>query len=184
MIGTIMLGTLSLARERETGTWEALLALPLRAGERLAGKLVPHVIIGTLQGCLVLAAAVTIFAVPARGSVVALVALLPLFAATHLVIGQAIAARAATQLAALQGAVAFYLPAMLLSGFLYPFEALPVWARTIGEAFPLTHFIRAARGALLRGDDATLVLTQAWPMVAVLVAVTAIALAAQARRLD
>jgi len=133
MISAIMLGTLSLAREREGGTWEALLALPLRPVEALAGKLLPLVVLGTVQGGLVLAAAVTIFDVPARGSVGALILLLPLFAATHLVIGYAIAARAATQLAALQGAVAFYLPAMLLSGFLYPFEALPAWARTIGR---------------------------------------------------
>ncbi len=184
MIGAIMLGTLSLARERETGTWEALLALPLQSAERLAGKLIPHVALGTLQGCLVLAAAVTIFAVPTRGSVIALVALLPLYAATHLVIGHAIAARAPTQLAALQGAVAFYLPAMLLSGFLYPFEALPEWAQAIGELFPLTHFIRAARGVLLRGDDSAAVLSHAVPMVAVFVAAAAVALVAQSRRLD
>ncbi len=184
MIGSIMLGTLSLARERETGTWEALLALPLRGAERLAGKLIPHIALGTLQGCLVLAAAVAIFAVPARGSVIALVALLPLYAATHLVIGHAIAARAPTQLAALQGAVAFYLPAMLLSGFLYPFESLPAWARTVGEVFPLTHFIRAAREVLLRGDGAAAVAAQAGPMVAVLIVASAVALIAQSRRLD
>ena len=184
MIGAIMLGTLSLAREREGGTWEALLALPLTPGEALVGKLLPHVLLGTVQGCLVLAAAVGLFGVPARGAVVALLLLLPLYAATHLVIGHAIAARAATQLAALQGAVAFYLPAMLLSGFLYPFEALPPWARAIGEIFPLTHFIRAARGVLLRGDGWAAVAGHAWPMMLVLATAGTIALLAQSRRLD
>ncbi len=184
MISAIMLGTLSLAREREGGTWETLLSLPIRPAEALAGKLVPLVVLGTVQGSLVLAAAVTIFDVPARGSVGALLLLLPLFAATHLVIGHAIAARAATQLAALQGAVAFYLPAMLLSGFLYPFEALPSWAQTLGGVFPLTHFIRAARGALLRGDGASVVATYALPMLAVLGVALAVALLAQSKRLD
>ena len=184
MISAIMLGALSLAREREAGTWEALLTLPLRPLEIVVGKLIPHVAIGTLQGCLVLAAGVTIFGTPARGAIPALVALLPIYAATHLVIGHAIAARAASQLEALQGAVAFYLPAMLLSGFLYPFEALPPWARVVGEAFPLTHLIRAARGAMLRGDGAAAVLSQAPPMLAVLAVALAVALLAQAKRLD
>lgn len=184
MIGAIMLGTLSLARDREGGTWETLMALPLARHEALAGKLLPHVALATVQGCLVLAAAVGLFGVPARGDVAALVLMLPLYAATHLVIGHAIAARAATQLAAIQGAVAFYLPAMLLSGFLYPFEALPGWARAIGEVFPLSHFIRAARGVLLRGDGAASVAGEALPMLVVLVVGAAVALLTQSRRLD
>lgn len=184
MISAIMLGTLSLAREREGGTWEALLALPLKTGEAFAGKMLPHVVLGTLQGSAVLAAAVMIFDLPARGDVPVLIALLPLLAASHLAIGQAIAARAATQLAALQGAVAFYLPAMLLSGFLYPFEALPGWARTISQVFPLTHFVVASRGVLLRGEGVALVAAQAWPMLLVLAAASMVALLTQSRRLD
>lgn len=184
MIGMIMLGTLSLAREREGGTWEALLILPIRPVEALLGKLLPYVLIGTLQGLLVLAAGVLLFDLPVRGSVAALIALLPLFAAAHLVIGYALSARAPTQLAALQGAVAFYLPAMLLSGFLYPFETLPRWAQLIGSIFPLTHFIAAARGALLRGDGAAAVLAQGQPMFVFLLIVGAAALLLQARRLD
>ena len=184
MISAIMLGALSLARERETGTWETLLTLPLRSAEILAGKLIPHVAIGTLQGCLVLAAGVMIFKTPDRGNILALVALLPIYAAAHLVIGHAIAVRAASQLEALQGAVAFYLPAMLLSGFLYPFETLPPWARVMGEAFPLTHLIRAARGAMLRGDGAAEVMSHAPPILAVLGIALAVALLTRARRLD
>lgn len=184
MIAMIMLGTISLAREREGGTWEALLALPIAPAEALIGKLMPYVVIGTVQGLLVLGAGLWLFDLPARGSVGALVALLPLFAAAHLVLGYAISARAATQMAALQGAVAFYLPAMLLSGFLYPFETLPRWAQAIGTVFPLTHFIRAARGALLMGWDTADVLTQGAPIMVFLAGAVIAALAAQARRLD
>ena len=151
MIAMIMLGALGLAREREGGTWEMLLALPVRTHELIIGKLLPHILIGTVQGLAVVAAGVLLFALPIRGNLMALIALLPLFAAAHFMLGQAIAARAQSQLDALQGAVAFYLPAMLLSGFLYPFDALPEWAQRIGSIFPLTHFIRAATGVLLKG---------------------------------
>lgn len=184
MISMIMLGSLSLAREREMGTWEALLILPVGSAEAMAGKLLPYALIGTVQGLLVLAAGVVLFDLPTRGSVAAFISLLPLFALAHLALGYAIAIRASTQLEALQGAVAFYLPAMLLSGFLYPFETLPGWARTIGSAIPLTHFIRAAQDALLRGDDATAVLRHAVPIGAFLAAAVAVALFASARRLD
>lgn len=184
MIAMIMLGSLGLARERETGTWEALLGLPISPAQLLVGKLVPPVIIGTIQGALVLTAGMLLFDLPTHGDVAALILLLPLFAATHAAIGQAIAMRAATQLAALQGAVAFYLPAMLLSGFLYPFETLPGWAQALGSAFPLTHFIRAAHGALLRGEGALAVLGHGLPMLAVLGIVVALMLAAGNRRID
>ena len=100
-----------------------------------------------------------------RGSFVALIAILPLFAAAHFLIGFVISMRARTQLAALQGAVAIYLPAMLLSGFLYPFDTLPRWAQAVGNVFPLTHWIRAAHGALLQGRDAPAVLAFAIPMI-------------------
>lgn len=184
MISMIMLGTLSLAREREGGTWEALLMLPIGPTEALIGKILPYLAVGTAQGLLVLIAGVTLFDLPVRGSVGALVALIPVFVATHLVLGYAIAARAATQLAALQGAVAFYLPAMLLSGFLYPFESLPRWAQMFGSVFPLTHFIRAAQDALLRGRDAATVLTHAVPIAGFLLVFLTIALFAHTKRLD
>ncbi len=184
MIAMIMLGSLGLARERETGTWEALLGLPISRGQLMLGKLIPPIIIGTVQGALVLASGIALFDLPMRGDVAALILLLPLFAATHAAIGQAIAMRAATQLAALQGAVAFYLPAMLLSGFLYPFETLPDWAQAVGSAFPLTHFIRAAHGALLRGDGALAVLAHGLPILALLIGVIALMMAARDRQLD
>ncbi len=184
MIAMIMLGCLGIAREREGGTWEALVAMPFRRVELLLGKLLPHAVIGAVQGVSVLAIGLLLFDLPARGSVVALMLILPLFAAAHLVLGHVIASRAASQLAALQGAVAFYLPAMLLSGFLYPFETLPGWAQSLGSIFPLTHFVAAAQGALLRGDDAPAVLAHALPIAAFLAVVTPLALLSHARRLD
>ena len=109
MIAMIMLGSLSVARERETGTWDGLRALPLARGEILIGKALPHVAIGTAQGLLVLGAGIALFDLPVRGSIGSLIALLPLFAAAHFLIGFLISTRANTQLAALQGAVAIYL---------------------------------------------------------------------------
>ncbi len=176
MIAMIMLGSLAVSREREGGTWETLRSLPLRPVEVMIGKLLPGTVLGMIQATFVLAIALFAFAVPANGSVLALIVLTPLFAATHLAIGYAISSGARTQLAALQGAVAFYLPAMLLSGFLYPFETLPRWAQAIGEAFPLSHFIRAAHGATLRGDSAAAVLAHGWPIAAALVLAAATAM--------
>lgn len=184
MISMIMLGTLSLAREREGGTWEALMVLPVTPIEALIGKLTPYGVVGTVQGILVLTVGIAVFDVPAHGSVVALVALVPLFAAAHLALGYAIAARAATQLSALQGTVAFYLPAMLLSGFLYPFATLPPWAQTAGNLFPLTHFIRAAREATLRGSGPGVVLAHGLPIGAFLIVAITVAMADRTRRLD
>ena len=182
MISTIMLGSLSLARERETGTWEALQTLPVGTATIVLGKLLPYLVVATLQGLIVLGVAVWLFDLPTRGSVGALALLLPLFAAAHLLLGFAIAARAGTQLAALQGAVAFYLPAMLLSGFLYPFATLPGWAQTVGNAFPLTHYIRAARAATLGGGNAAAVVGEAWPIALVCAVALFVALAALRRR--
>jgi ABC-2 type transport system permease protein len=174
MIGMTILGTLSLARERETGTWETMLTLPVGPSVLVLGKIAPYVAIGTVQGITVLTIGKALFGLPMTGSIAALVALMPLFAAAHLILGHALAARAATQLEALQGAIGFYLPAMLLSGFLYPSQTLPGWARAIGEIFPLTHFIRAARSATLRGGTTWDVLGYGVPIIAFLVAAFAL----------
>ncbi len=184
MIAMTVLGTLSLSREREIGTWEALIALPPGPALLLAGKIAPYVVIGTLQGVAVLVLAILLFDLPATGSIAALIALMPLFAAAHLVLGHVLAARAANQLSALQGAIAFYLPAMLLSGFLYPFATLPGWARAIGEVFPLTHFIRAARAATLRSGSAGDVLAHGLPIAAFLAAAFLLARAVHRPVLD
>lgn len=184
MIAMIMLGALSLAREREGGTWEALMVLPVRRGEVLIGKLIPYVAVGTAQGVAVMASGIFLFGLPVRGDAMALTAILPLFAAAHFVLGYVIAARARTQLEALQGAVAFYLPAMLLSGFLYPFATLPAWAQAIGKLFPLTHFIRAATGVMLRGESWAEVMAAAVPIGAFLAVGMIVAVLLQARAIE
>jgi ABC-2 type transport system permease protein len=184
MISMIMLGCLSLTREREGGTWETLLSLPGSRAAVMAGKALPYVVLGSVQGLLVLGIGVSVFALPVRGAAWALVLLLPVFAAAHFMIGYAISARARTQVAALQGAVAFYLPAMLLSGFLYPFETLPAWAQRLGALFPLTHMIRAARDALLRGADAASVFATGGPILVALIVATLAGLWLQARNID
>jgi ABC-2 type transport system permease protein len=184
MISMLMLGALSLVRERERGTWETLLATPVGALDALVGKLLPHLVIGAAQGAVVVALAHALFGLPVTGSVGALLVVLPLFAATHLILGFAVSALAESQLQAMQGAVFFYLPSILLSGFMFPFQGMPGWARAIGEALPLTHFVRAARGALLKGEGAGLVLAEMWPVAAFALLAAALALAAYRRRLD
>lgn len=184
MISMILLGCLSLAREREAGTWETLLSLPVGRGSMLFGKLLPYVILGTAQGVLVLGVGIWLFDLPTRGSVLGLLLMLPLFSAAHFLLGYAISARSRTQMDALQGAIAFYLPAMLLSGFLYPFESLPAWAQIIGNVFPLTHFIHAARNVLLRGANMAELAGDGLAIAAVLATAAAIGFASQAQRLD
>jgi ABC-2 type transport system permease protein len=184
MIGMLMLGALSLVRERERGTWETLLATPVGALDALVGKLLPHLVVGTAQGALVVALARVMFDLPVTGGIGALLVALPLFAAAHLILGFAVSALAESQLQAMQGAVFFYLPSMLLSGFMFPFQGMPGWARTIGEALPLTHFVRAARGVLLKGEGPALVLAEMWPVAIFALLAAALALAAYRRRLD
>jgi len=184
MISSIMFGTLGIVREREQGTWEALLALPLGRGMLILGKMAPHVALVTLQGFVVLLVAAGLFALPMRGAVSSLMLLMPPFAAAHLALGHALAARARNQLAALQGAIAFYLPCMLLSGFLYPREALPRWARILGDALPLTHFIRAARQATLEGGGPGAVLMHGVPICLFLGAALILAALRHQPRLD
>jgi ABC-2 type transport system permease protein len=184
MISMLMLGALTLVRERERGSWETLLATPVDAADALIGKLAPYLAIGTVQAAVVIGVARLLFDLPLRGSVVALLAAAPLYAAAHLILGFAFSAVAESQMQAIQGAVFFYLPSMLLSGFMFPFEGMPGWARAIGEALPLTHFVRAARGVLLRGEGPAFVAAEMWPVALFALVATAAALAAYRRRLD
>jgi ABC-2 type transport system permease protein len=178
MIAMVMLGSIGIAREREGGSWETFRSLPISSFNLILGKLVPHMLIGTAQGVLVLLTGRLLFGLPLPAATIALILLLPIFAAAHYLIGFIISSRATTQLSALQGAVAFYLPAMLLSGFLYPFETLPRWAQIVGNVFPLSHFIRAAHDAVLRERDIVTVLAHGLPMIAFLAAVLFLAIRA------
>jgi ABC-2 type transport system permease protein len=144
----LMLGALTLVRERERGSWETLLATPVDAIDALVGKLSPYVIIGTVQAAVVIYIARLLFNLPLTGDLWALLIAVPLYASAHLILGFTFSALADSQLQAIQGAVFFYLPSMLLSGFMFPFLGMPAWARSIGETLPLTHFVRTTRGVL------------------------------------
>jgi ABC-2 type transport system permease protein len=184
MISMLMLGALTLVRERERGSWETLLATPVDAFDALIGKLSPYVIIGTVQATAVIGVAGLLFNLPATGDLWALLIAVPLYSAAHLILGFAFSAFAESQLQAIQGAVFFYLPSMLLSGFMFPFLGMPAWARSIGEMLPLTHFVRATRGVLLRGEGVSLVAREMAPVAMFTLVAAALALAAYRRRID
>lgn len=152
MISMLMLGALSLAREREQGTWEALLMMPTTAAEVLAGKVFPYIAIAFVQVILVTVCATIGFGLPFVGSVLLLLVGTLLFAFAHLVLGFLLSAVVENQIQALQGAVAFYLPSMLLSGFMFPFSGMPGWAQGAGNMLPLTHYVRFARDIMLKGS--------------------------------
>jgi ABC-2 type transport system permease protein len=184
MISMLMLGALTLVRERELGSWEALLASPVDSFDALAGKLSPYIVIGVAQAGLVILIARVLYGLPISGQWWMLLAVTPVYAAAHLILGFAISAVVETQMQAVQAAVFFYLPSMLLSGFMFPFQGMPLWARTIGETLPLTHFVRATRGVLLKGWGAPLVLHEMVPVAIFTAIVAAIALVAYRRRID
>jgi ABC-2 type transport system permease protein len=184
MISMLMLGALTLVRERERGSWEALLATPVDALDALIGKLSPYVVIGAAQGAVVIGLARLLFGLPVSGGIWALLGALPVYAAANLLLGFAFSALAESQMQAMQGAVFFYLPSMLLSGFMFPFQGMPGWARAIGEVLPLTHFVRATRGALLKGEGGASIGYEMWPVALFGLAAAALALAAYRRRLD
>ena len=184
MISMLMLGALTLVRERERGTWEALLATPVDAIDALAGKLSPYILVGTIQAGVVVLIATLLFSLPVRGDLVALLAAVPLYSAAHLILGFAFSALAESQLQAIEAAVFFYLPSMLLSGFMFPFEGMPAWARTTGEVLPLTHFVRATRGVLLKGEGVSLVVAEMLPVALFALGSTVLALAAYRRHMD
>ena len=184
MISMLMLGALTLVRERERGSWETLLATPVEAVDALVGKLAPYLVVGAVQAAVVVGAARLLFALPVTGALWALLAAVPAYAGAHLVLGFALSALAESQMQAIQAAVFFYLPSMLLSGFMFPFRGMPAWARTIGEALPLTHFVRATRGVLLKGEPASFVASEMLPVALFALVDGAAALAAYRRRID
>ena len=184
MITMLMLGSLTLVREREQGSWEGLLATPVTAGDALIGKLAPYLLVAVIQASVVVALASLLFNVPLRGSVSALLLASVVFALAHLALGFCLSALATNQVQAMQGAVFFYLPSMLLSGWMFPFEGMPRWARELGNVLPLTHFVRAARGVLLKGYGADQVLAETWPVATFCVGAACIALVSFRRQLD
>ncbi|HEY8128199.1 MAG TPA: ABC transporter permease [Hyphomicrobium sp.] len=144
---------LSVTREVERGTMESLLAMPIEPVEIMLGKIAPYVVIGFIQATLILTFGRLIFEVPIVGSIWLLALLSTLFIATNLSIGYTFSTIAQNQLQAIQMSFMFFLPNILLSGFMFPFAGMPGWAQGLGELLPLTHFIRIVRGIMLKGAD-------------------------------
>ncbi|WP_414476281.1 ABC transporter permease [Microvirga sp. M2] len=157
LMGTILTLTmliftaLSVTREVERGTMESLLAMPIRPAEIMLGKIGPYLAIGSLQAGLILGAAKLLFGVPVIGSPAVLVALTLLFILANLSVGYTFSTIATSQLQAMQMSFFFFLPSILLSGFMFPFRGMPDWAQMIGEVLPLTHYLRIVRGIMLKG---------------------------------
>lgn len=160
----IMMTALAMTRERERGTMENLLATPVRPIEVMVGKIAPFIIVGYLQVTLILSAAKLIFGVPIVGSLLLLSLALIVFIAANLSVGFTFSTIAKNQLQAMQMTFFFFLPSMLLSGFMFPFRGMPEWAQWIGEALPLTHFLRIVRGVLLKGNGLAEIVPELWPI--------------------
>ena len=147
----MMFTALAVTREIERGTMESLLDMPIKPVEIMIGKIAPFVLVGFVQMTIILGAAHLLFGVPIMGSVWLLVVLATLFAAANLAVGYTFSTIAENQLQAVQMTFFFFLPNILLSGFMFPFRGMPDWAQAIGEALPLTHFLRIVRGITLKG---------------------------------
>jgi ABC-2 type transport system permease protein len=180
----VMMTSLAMTRERERGTMENLLATPVRPLEVMIGKIVPYIIVGYVQVAVILAVAVFLFKVPVVGSLALLSLVLVLFIAANLAIGFTFSTLARTQMQAMQMTMFFFLPSMLLSGFMFPFRGMPQWAQYLGEALPLTHFLRVVRGVMLKGSGVAEVAPHGWPLAVILLLVSALALARYQRTLD
>ena len=172
----IMMTALAMTRERERGTMENLLATPVRPGEVMAGKIIPYIIVGYGQVMIILLAAKLLFGVPMVGSLALLSVVLVLFMAANLAVGFTFSTLARNQMQAMQMTFFFFLPSMLLSGFMFPFRGMPEWAQWLGEALPLTHFLRVVRGILLKGNGAAEIVPDLWPIAAFLLLAAVIAL--------
>jgi ABC-2 type transport system permease protein len=190
LIGTIltmtmvMMTALAMTRERERGTMENLLATPVRPLEVMVGKILPYIAVGYVQVTIILIAAKLLFQVPMIGSLVLLSGALILFIAANLAVGFTFSTLARNQLQAMQMAFFFFLPSILLSGFMFPFRGMPEWAQWIGEALPLTHFLRILRGILLKGSGPADIAPNLWPIALFVFVVAIIALKRYRETLD
>lgn len=157
LVGTILTMTmliftsLSVTREVERGTMESLLSMPIRPVEVMFGKIIPYVLVGFVQAFLIIGIGVGLFGVPVLGNLLLLALLSTLFITTNLAIGYTISTLVQNQLQAMQMSMMFFLPSILLSGFMFPFAGMPVWAQYLGECLPLTHYLRIVRAIMLKG---------------------------------
>ena len=160
----VVITALAIPRERERGTMENLLATPVRPVEVMVGKILPYIVVGYIQASLILLAARFIFGVPMIGNLFLLYGVSLLFIAANLAVGITFSTLATNQLQAVQMAFFFFLPSILLSGFMFPFRGMPEWAQWIGTCLPNTHFLRIVRGILLKGNGLSEIAPEIWPL--------------------
>lgn len=180
----VMMTGLAMTRERERGTMENLLATPVRPLEVISGKIIPYVAIGMVQSTIILLAAYWVFHVPFVGSVLAVYLVALLFIAANLTVGITLSSLAGNQLQAMQLTIFYFLPSILLSGFMFPFRGMPGWAQVIGEVLPLTHFNRLIRGILLKGSHWGELWPDIWPLLLFTVLLMGLAVTFYRRTLD
>jgi ABC-2 type transport system permease protein len=190
LLGTILTMTmvlmtgLAMTRERERGTFENLLSTPALPIEVMTGKIIPYILIGLIQVTLIVAAALALFEVPMQGSALLLYFVVLIFIAANLTLGITFSSIARNQLQSMQMTFFFFLPSILLSGFMFPFRGMPEWAQWLGSLLPLTHFLVLVRGIMLKGNALHELWPQIWPILAFMLAVIAIGLRFYKRTLD
>lgn len=180
----VMMTALAVTRERERGTMENLLAMPVRPIEVMIGKIVPYIAIGTVQVTVILIVARVLFDVAVQGSVPLLATGTALFITVNLAIGFTISTLTQNQLQAMQASFFMMLPSILLSGFMFPFRGMPLWAQWIGETLPATHFMRVVRGVMLKGAGLEDVATELAALLAMLLIVSLVAISRYKVTLD
>lgn len=181
---TVLMTALAVTRERERGTMENLLAMPVRPLEVMIGKIAPYILISAVQTVVILATSVGLFGVPILGSLTLLSLATLLFVTVNLAIGFTFSTLAQNQLQAMQMTFFFMMPSILLSGFAFPFAGMPLWARVIGEALPTTHFLRIVRALMLKAADLQDVAASLVALLLLLVVVGALALSRYKETLD
>lgn len=180
----VIITALAITRERERGTMENLLSTPAHPSEVMIGKIIPYILVGYIQVGLVLLAARFIFQVPIVGSIPLLLFIMLLFIAANLSVGITFSTIARNQLQAVQMAFFFFLPSILLSGFMFPFRGMPGWAQRLGEVLPLTHFVRIVRSILLKGNGLPDLVADLWPLTLFVVVVLSIGIKRYRQTLD
>ncbi len=180
----VMITSIAMTRETERGNMENLLAMPARPWEVMAGKIVPYIGVGIVQTAIVLLASAYVFGVPFLGSLWLMTLGVGLFIVANLAVGFTFSTIARSQMQAMQMTFFFFLPSMMLSGFMFPFRGMPDWAQWIGQIFPLTHFLRVVRGVMLKGSDFDAMWPNIWPMLIFIAVATMIAMLRYRSTLD
>ncbi len=184
IMSTLLVTTLAVTRERERGTLENLMAMPVRPIEIMLAKIAPYILIGYIQVLLILGISALVFQLPVRGSIPLLLVALGLFIASNLALGLTFSTIATNQMQAIQMAQFTLLPSFLLSGFFFPYSGMPVWAQWLGELLPMTHAIRIIRGMLLKGNGVAEIAPELWPIALFTVIVIGIAASFYRETLD